>query len=255
MSRGLWRVWGLILLGILGSVSPMSSTEIVRSAVELGLTNGQIVSLADLKKAMAKPAVRPEPPEKTPLPAVITDDERAALALLPLVFGQVNPDTKRKLTEPELTKIFEERQTLDTVEKMTASRKADIRTAVVNHLDEVSREAGLGEDTWFDSEGHVLKTAHVNIPGSKKCFSWEVREGNPSGLAISESSLRDLSLNPEIPFSHEDYLAVTSQVRVIDENKFILHLRKHPELLPEIAKAVTPAGAPVGSFYVRAAKK
>lgn len=231
----------------------MSSTEIVRTAVERDLANGQIVTLADLKKALAKPAERPAPPVVTPLPAMITLAEREALERLPIIFGMVVPTEKRALAPNELTNLLVERQTLDVVEKMAAKRKGDIRTTVVNHFDTLAKEAGVGEDTWTDAEGHVLKAAHANVPGTKQCFSWEVRPG--SGGDISDQALRDLAADPTSSFTHEDYLAMTSQVRVVDEPKFLLHLRKHPELAAEIAKAVSLAGAPVGSFYVRAEKK
>lgn len=225
------------------------SPEIVRTAVERQLADGQIVSLADLKKALAKPAVQPPAPAKVPLPKQITDTQRAALEILPTVFGMVVPAEKRALTPGELSLLHTERQTLDTVEKMAKARKDDIRTAVVNHLDV---QAGDAPDAFRDSEGHILKAAKVVIPGTDQAFSWEVRDG--SGGDITDQALQDLAADPDSPFTHDDYLAMTSQVRVVDEPKFLLHLRKHPELAAEIAKAITPQGAPVGSLYVRSAK-
>lgn len=228
------------------------STEIVRTAVERQLADGQIVSLADLKKALAKPATQPPPPAVVPLPKEITEPQRAALEILPTVFGMVVPDQKRALTPGELSLLHTERQTLDTVEKMAAARKADIRTTLVNHFDVQAEAAGVPEGTFRDAEGHVLKSAKVIIPGTDRAFSWEVRDG--SGGDITDQALQDLVKDPDSAFTHEDYLAMTSQVRVVDEPKFLLHLRKHPELAAEIAKAITPKGAPVGALYVRSAK-
>ena len=225
------------------------STEIVRTAVERQLADGQIVSLADLKKALAQPAVQPPAPAKVPLPKQITAAQRDALEILPTVFGRVVPTEKRLLQPTELTDLHTERQTLDVVEKMAAARKADIRTAVVNHFDV---QAGEAEGAFRDSEGHVLTAAKAPIPGTDQAFSWEVRDG--SGGDITDQALQDLVKNPDSSFTHDDYLAMTSQVRVVDEPKLLLHLRKHPELAAELAKAITPKGAPVGSFYVRSAK-
>lgn len=228
------------------------TTELARTDVERDLVDGRIVTLADLKTRLAKPAVAPPVPDKVPLPAQITEDERKALAKLPEVFGSVVPVRKRELASVEVEAIYRERECLDVIAKMIDARKADIRTAVVNHFD-AKLEATGAEQTWRDAEGHYVVAAHENIPNSKKCWSWEVREGSAPG--ITEASLKHLVDDPDSSFTHEDYLAMTSQVRVVDENKFLLHLRKNPTLLGEISKAVEAKGAPVGGLYVRAAKK
>lgn len=226
------------------------STELVRTQIEHDLANGKIVKLADLTKALAKPPTPPTPPAKVPLPAEITQAQREALELLPMIFGSVVPVEKRALQQSELTTLLTERQTLDTVEKMASERKADIRTSIVNHFDVVAEEQGVPEGTWRDADGHILKEAHVNVESS--AWSWEIREG--SGGNLTDLALADLAADDSSPFSREDYLACTAQVRVVDENKLLLHLKKNPHLAAEIAKAVTPKGAPVGSLYVRKAK-
>jgi hypothetical protein len=46
---------------------------------------------------------------------------------------------------------------------------------------------------------------------------------------------------------------MTTQVRVLDENKVMLELKKHPELIDALGEAVTKTSQ-TGSFNVRKAK-
>lgn len=235
---------------MLGSLDAMS-TDLVRTQVELDLANGKIVKLSDLTEILSENPTPPPAPAKVPLPAAITKAQKEALDQLPLLFGSVVPDTKRALTSVEMGTLLQERSTLDTVEKMAKSRKEDIRTTIVNHFDEKLEQSGKTQGAWRDADGHFVVAAHANV--GDQCWSWEVREGSSGG--ISNLTLKDLVDDPDSGFTHKDYLACTAEVRVVDENKLLLHLKKNPHLAAVIGKAVLPKGAPVGSLYVRKAKK
>jgi len=231
----------------------MNTAQIIPAALEQDLVEGKIVSLADLRKVLARPASTVVETVTVALPAAVTAEESAALERLPLVYGTVVPDTKRQLSGAELTALHGERTTLDVIEKMVKARKEDIRDTIVNHFDERLREDGDTEGAFIDDRGHFTVAAHQNIDGTKKCWSWEVREG--SGGDISETALKALADDPDSPLTHDDYLAMTTPVRLVDEHKLMLHLRKRPELVGELSKAISAKGVPVGSLYVRAAKK
>ena len=155
-----------------------------------------------------------------PLPKVITRAQQEALATLPSVYGKVTPDESRILTSEEIKALYVERKTLDQAAKLAKARTEDIRTIVLNHLDEIN-----------------------------EVFSWEIREGSPS---LSAESLAALDAAGEI--DHDLYLSLTDQVRVINEQKVLLALQKNPEVVLDILDRASSAGSKTGAFNVRKAK-
>lgn len=195
---------------------------------------------------------KPEPvaaPEHIPLPAVITDDEQAALAKLPEVYGQVVPTERRELLPDERVALLEERTVLKTIKTMVERRSDDIRTSVFNDFDVQAEEAGeVTEDTVRDTNGHYVLKGSTSIEGTGERFSREVRGGSPT---LDTEVLRKMAEDPGVEdFTHEDYLAMTSQVRVFDEAKATLALRKNPHLLKAIRTATT-RNRPTAALYVR----
>jgi hypothetical protein len=212
-----------------------------RTALKRKVADGTI-KLPDLWKALAVP----EPSEvvaQAPLPAVITDAQKAALAKLTQVFGKVVPDSVRALTDDEVSGLMDERLTLDEVEKLAKDRKAVIRTTVLNHIDSETEE-----ETERDKEGHVLRAAKVADPATGKAFSWEMRK---HGGTLDPESL--LALVEDGTIERSTYLAMTTQVRVVDENKVMLELKKHPELIDALGEAITKTGQ-TGALNLREAK-
>lgn len=208
------------------------------------------ISLDDLTDLLAPEPEAVETPEDLPTPATITDDERKALARVTDVFGSVVPAKRRKLKPSEVTALIDERDTLDTVEKMCSARKDDIRTTILNHNDVLVEEEGLAEDLQRDKDGvHYIHKQSYNGDGStKRRFSVETRSGSAN---MNPSVLKALADDPEVEdFTHEDYLAMTEQTRVFDEHKAMLHLKKNPDLVKHIQRAVTK-GHPSVSVYVR----
>jgi len=217
-------------------------THIDRTALKRKVADGTI-KLPELWKALAKPEaveVAPQPP----LPAVITEKQSAALAHLPEVFGKVVPTEARLLTDFEVADLMDERLTLDEVAALAEDRKKEIRTTILNHIDQ---EVG-DDETPRDKEGHVLTAAKVPAPAFGKTFSWELRN---NGGTLNPDAL--LALVEAGTIDRQVYLDMTTQVRVVDENKFMLQLKKHPELIDVLGDAVTDTSQ-TGSFYVRKQK-
>lgn len=214
------------------------------------LNEGKIVSIADLVSEVAPPPSVPSAPTSLPLPAVITDVQRQALERLPEVFGSVVPTERRALTAEESAALREERDVVDDVLKMVSSRKDDITVTVNNHIDCLLEDEGVPDDVVVNDKGHYVAAKRV-AAGDGKVWSREVRR---PASTIDPAVLRDLAEDPEVPeFTHQDYLAMTEQVRVIEENRFMLHLKKNPHLLEVVARA-SSTPPPTASIYLRNAK-
>ena len=222
----------------------MTSTELtpVVQSIE------KATSLADVLKGRVRPQA-PEIPVVLPLPAVLTTEDRNALQALPEVFGKVVPTERVALTPVELTSLFKERQVLAQVAKIAEERKESIRTTVVNHFDVTLEKTGVPADTLRDKEGHYLATAKQDIPDSHKRFAWEIRQGAPK---INEKALYEMCHTEGSGLTHEDWLKMTMPVvgREFSEEKAMMHLKEHPELLDKIVEAAVEP-VPVGALYVR----
>ena len=225
------------------AVEPLVSTAAL-DALRARLASGESIKLVDITKAVATPEVV-SVPDNIPLPAQITIEQANAVARLHEVYGKVQPQEVRKLEPTEVNDLMEERLVLDEVESIAKVRKESIRTAVLNHIDSVIPESdGEGRN----KEGHLLVQARVHPSDHDKDFSWEVSN---RGGTLDETALRALDASGAI--SHEDYLAMTDQVRVVNESKVLDMLRKKPELLDRIGEAVSPTSK-VGSLYIRKKK-
>lgn len=224
-----------------------SADAAVSQAIEK-IRNGD-VDLDAVLNLVASPAVTPAGTIEYRV-AEITPAQRTALTLIPEVFGRVNPTEPRSLTPDEIQTIFEERDVVDTVAKMAADRKDQIRDIVCFHLDREAEEAESVGDAPKDARGHYVLAGRHNVPGTGKAFSREVRQGKATiDLDLLKAQVDD----PEVNFSHDDWLACTTQVRVLDENKVMLRLRENPDLMEAIAKA-TVRGPATASLFVRKAK-
>lgn len=215
------------------------------------------INFTDLLRLVAPTPVLPPPPAQAPPLPVITDEQRRALARVIEVFGVVVPDTRRTLAVPEVSALIEERLVLDEISELAEKRKDGIRTAVCNHLDckieeeaETLRAAGeTAELPPRDGKGHYVKPGKVGAPGQPKQFSREVRSG---AVSVDVDLLRALADDPAlqeglaeagVDFTHEDYLAMTRPVRVLDEAKVMIALRSNPSLVHAIRLATKAAPA------------
>ena len=184
--------------------------------------------------------------------AVVKPSEKVVLAAVQHVQEATEGGlvvTDRPLTPAESEELIRERVALDALKKYTETRMDAIKAMVHNTLDVQAEIDGLvTEDTVIDSSGHFVVAGSIDVPSEGKRFSREVRAGAPH---LSAESLDDLAEDPESEFTHEDYLACTTQVRVFDEAKATLWLREHPEVgVAAFAEAMT-LPTPSSSIYVR----
>lgn len=217
--------------------------------IERLLAVGESVSLPDVLRQVVAKVERPEGevPVTLPSPVVLTPEQRYAIERLPAAVEAPVPAEKRTLTPGEVIELIEERACLDAVEEAIKRRKEAIRTTVFNHLDlEVT-----DPDAPIDEHGHAIAPGSLTVPGLNKRFAREIRQGSP---VLSADAL-ELQVSDEDGsiFTRDDFLACTTQVRVVDEAKVLLHLRRNPSIVGAIKEA-TSVGRSTASLWVRKSK-
>lgn len=214
------------------------------AAVERGA-----LAFGDFLRSVARRQVATEQVIDLPKPVVLTPEARQGIDLLPSVIdGAVTPTERRLLTQDEVASLMAERIIIDNVTKVLEGRKDAQRAAIFNHLDAELEQMGQA-DAERDAKGHFTVKGEVSVPETGRKFTRELRNGSPS---LDAESLLALVDDPSVAWTHDDYLACTTQVRVVDEAKVLLHLRKRPEAVAAIAQA-TKLGSTTASLYVRKA--
>lgn len=208
------------------------------------------IDFNDLLRVLAPATYSGTSIEPVPAVAQITNRQREALERLPQVFGQVVPQERRTLQPAEVSALVEEKETLAELKKLYESRQEGIRHTIFNHLD-LEVEAALGEgqeppprckDGHYAAKGEVRAT-----PTAGKKFTREVRTGQP---VLDVDELRRVVDDPEVEFDHDDFLEMTTQTRVVDENKVMLALKRNPNLIHAVRRA-TKMGDPTAALYLR----
>lgn len=220
----------------------MSDNTSVIASIKSKIAHGEIVKLDDLTAGLGREA-QYEPAAIVPPDFPITDEQKAALEKLPLVWGSVAPTEVRALEPIELVALMVERRTADEVAKMVGGRLNAIRDIILNHFDVTAGERIPEDKQKRTRAGRIIEKAQIVADGKK--WSKESRSSKPQ---IDIEKLRALDEAGEL--DHEDFLAMTTPIRVIDENKVMLALARKPELVDLIAKSLTETEATV-SLYVR----
>ena len=189
-----------------------------------------------------------------PAPLSITPEFVSALKNLPVVFGAVMPAERRELSEEEIATLFAERETLRAVLDLLKNRDVAISETIRHHIDVEAETSGIAKTAERDAAGHyILSTPQnpyrVSIVGTNQEWSSEYREGS---VSIDTDLLKELADAGEI--EREDYLSLTREVRVFDENKALKALSDKPERL-NIIKQITKRSGAGTALFVRKAKK
>lgn len=229
-----------------------TSTKLEATAKLREKVNEGTITLKDLVETFASDS---DAPTETPsfAPAVITDEQRAALDRLPEVFGRIMLGEPVELEPEEMRDLHIERDTLDIIEKMAKGRKDDIRSYLLHHFSLVN--ADKADELARDKDGHLVPSSTVRYPiqGTDKDWSLEPRKGTAN---FEVETFKRLAEDPEVEdVTYDDYLAVTEQTRVFSEHKAMLHLKKNPKVMDAMAKAVTERGTPSITVTTRKHKK
>lgn len=226
----------------------MTEEAALKQASVLLYTEGS--STEDILKALVDSPTEQVAIPRAPKKVELTDEAHRALAVLPAVFGRVQPESARVLTEQEQEALGEEALVLEAILDSLVSRKEAIKEAVRNHLDKAAEEEGdVSADTPKDKNGHYVLGRPRNpwtlrIPGTNKQWSSSYRAGR---VSLDGDELLRLYETNEI--TREQYLEFTREVRVLDENKIWKAVRKSPEKLG-LVKKITKRGLPGSALTI-----
>jgi len=215
----------------------------------LKLAQSGTFTVADLADAVA-PAAEPEalgfPP--LPKPAVLTDQAAQAVSRVSEVFGSFQLPSRRVLTAKELARLTDEAVTLVTAAKPIKARLDVIAETLRVHMDVTAEAAGAGPATERIqaglAKGHYLvakpgEPYKVPVPGFEE--AWEQRYV-AGGAAPNPARL--LGLEQQGQITHEEYLSLTRETRVFDEEKMASVIRKNAargiQILGEITERSSP---------------
>lgn len=214
--------------------TPEAALAEITSQVVAEINKGSL-TFADLLKALS-PQQQSEPvPAVIPTPKAITPKQTAAMEKVSDVYGKVVPTERRALAPVEIGSLIEEKQTLDEVKKMATSRLEDVTVTIHNHLNVVLEEAGQTDGVLLDGKGNYIAEGRAGSPDHEQEFAREVKN---YAASLDEAGLKNAEALGML--SHEDYLAMTRQVRVVDETRVMALLSKKPEVLRAIQFATVP---------------
>ncbi len=211
-------------------------------------------SLPEVLRGLLPPATRSGDavPVDIPKPVSVTAEVATATAAVGLSTVGFNPLTvteRRMLTEAELDTLSTERESFDAIEKYIKKRREAHRSMVFNHLDVAAEDAVDMSDEERDDLGHYLVASEVRTVGSSRKWVRPISNGAPTVTADALLAVADGSIDG---FDHEAYLACTTPIRVIDEEKTLIAMRRNPGVIEALRRAVRPGGK-TASLYFRKA--
>lgn len=215
-----------------------TSPERIIEAGRLALS--EEASLAEVHRAIEHAnAADVFAPEVSPLPKRITVTEDLALTLKHLP-GNIQtaqlPNVRRALTEPERESLLSLLDEVKATEKLLKNTTESLKAAWFNHFDSVAEKEGRAdENTPRDRNGWYLLEDRENgtAADTDVIATREIRQGAVSLTAENLKALEDAG-----QLSHEDYLALTKQTRVVDEDHFLKALAQREHLIPVVAQAI-----------------
>lgn len=255
------------------TTQPQQGTEVV-PFIERGrlILAREKFTLADVQSAVLDP-VNPhaadeyaQPFPKVPAPVALTDEVKGALARVADVFNSVEVAKRRALTPREITALYHEQETLRIIAKDLKARDEAIKELVRTHQDVIAeadgsaRPAPLRDEsgnvamhaTPRVSSGHYLLASPdvptlTSIPGTNKVYSNEYRAGT---VSVNQKTLTALVSTGDI--TRQQYLALTREIRIFDEDKATTAIAKDPSLLAVI-REISERTPPTVALNIRTA--
>lgn len=213
-------------------------------------------TVADLADKLVSPdrtldSSAPFPP--VPSQVEVTDTLKARMRQLPSVFGKVRPSTRRELEPTELTALSDEVSVIDALTTILGERREQIGEAVRVHQDVHAERTGDASGATRIAEGkaqgHYLlakpgKPHDTEVPGYKGTWQQRFVKGKSR---IDEKLLTGLVRDGVITAA--EYSKITRPVRVLDNDKLAVAIRRNPGRFLRILASITRKGAPSASLY------
>jgi hypothetical protein len=222
--------------------------KFTQEALKTGRKWADIVRGARLdERADAAPNANPKPAK----PFSLTADEEGAIENFVAFTSEVSwPAARRELTATERDRLLSFYTEYQAASKAVERAKEAIRTTFFNHLDVQAEKAGVAtpEETPRDKSGHYLLPGEIAVEGHDFRMTREVKDPAVDLNAEDLKALVELGALP-----HETFLALTAQVRVVDEAKVMEAVRKDPTLLTTLSHATRVTRAGSGSLNQRKA--
>jgi hypothetical protein len=232
----------------------MSETEIVTTPT-VGERVRKSLSRAKASVSDVLRATRPEASKvtlaETPIPQDPSLNEEAwdAIEKVAGLLGALElPKHRRMLSAPELEDVTRTYEALQTAQKGLDRARNQIKAAAFNHFDAVAVQEGkITEETQFTKEGWAVveDKESATVEGLRKVLTREVSGGK---IQLPLDSLRDLVEDEKL--DQADFLALTKQIRVVDEDRVMAWLRKNADRADVLAEA-TEVGKSSASFWLR----
>lgn len=185
-----------------------------------------------------------------PKPVKVTAKIASAVATLKIGVVDTTPLTvleRRALTADEIDQLSVERDEIDALEKYIKARKDAHRAMIFNHFDVVCDDPDSCD---VDDKGHLLVAAETLAQGGSKKFVRQISKGAP---VVTADALDAVANSGDVEgFDHDAYLACTTPVRILDEEKTLILMRTNPAVVEALRVAVRPGGT-AGSLYHRPA--
>lgn len=222
--------------------------KFTNEALKTGRKWADIVRGARLdERADAAPNSTPKPAK----PLAFSVEEEAALSDITFRMDEMAwPVSRRELTATQQDRLLAFYNTTHLAAKALERAKETIRTAFFNHLDVQAEAAGVAkpDETPRDKNGHYLLPGEIAVEGQEFRMTREVTDPSVDLNAEDLKALVDLGALP-----HETFLALTTQVRVVDEDKVMAAVRKDPALLATLSHATRVTRRGSGSLNQRKA--
>lgn len=216
--------------------------------------NADITAVAKAMVSYAKnQAVVQFDPYKPPVPFVSVEEREAIEAVTEVIEHLQIPSSVRQLEPGEIANHIDTRVKLDYVEDVIDRAKAAIRAAAFNHFDKVAEEKGLVDETTpRNKDGNYILAdkESMAVPGMDKKFVREVSKGSVTFGSSATLADRLAEAEAEGLISHADYLKVTKQTRVLDEQAFFEAAQANESLFAAIA-FITQARSDSASLNLR----
>lgn len=185
--------------------------------------------------------------QAAPSSVKITGEVREALVLLPQVFGKTLVEDRRTMTNTEVSDAYTEFKTLRTIAATLKQREEVLKENVRIHMDVAAEQDGDATDrTPVDASGHYILPApgdpvRLPVDGSNEEFSLEYRSGRKGTVSVSSEALLEAYESGQI--TRDQYLSLTREVRVFDEEKASQAILKDTSLLQVVREATRRSGA------------